>query len=154
MFAGGHWRVWDRELNQWLGDPFPGYPDEFLRELNGSSDVRSFHEQPSSEDRTGGLIRVAYLTVSGAVLGGPLAVWLLLPEPPGPGEGGCGLEVLGAFLFGPLVGALVGGLLGLTAGLLFNSVVCRMSSKPKPAATDFFGDQIDRTGPELPRRQM
>jgi hypothetical protein len=123
MFAGGHWRVWDRNRNQWVTDLLPSYPDELLGDLNGPTSVSSVHEQPSDEDETERLIRVAYLTASGAVLGGPLVVWLLLPGPPGPGEAGCGLEVLGAFLFGPLVGALVGGLLGLTAGLLFNSLV-------------------------------
>ncbi len=103
MVAAGNWRVWDRDRSQWVTDLLPSYPDELLRDLNGPASVPSVHEQPSDEGPTERLIRVAYLTASGAALGGPIAVWLFLPEPPGPGEAGCGLEVLGAFLFGPLV---------------------------------------------------
>jgi hypothetical protein len=127
MVGGGHWRVWDRELNQWLGEPFPSYPDQLLRDLNGLSRSLLSHDLPRGEDRPGGWIRVAYLAVAGAVLGGPIAVWLLLPGPPGPGEAGCGNDVLGALLFGPILGALAGGLLGFTAGLLFNVFNSRAS---------------------------
>ncbi len=82
------------------------------------------------------LIRLAYLTVCGAVLGGPLAVWLLMPGLPGPGEAGCGNEVLGAFLFGLPGGALLGGLLGLTAALILNRWVYRLRWGSEPGATD------------------
>ncbi len=122
-FSSGNWRVWDKDRKQWVGDLFPGYPDELLRDLNSSPTMHSYREQASGEDRPRGLVRVAYIAVSGAVLGGYFAPWLLWPSPPGPGEYGCGNEILGALLLGPPLGALVGGLVGLAAGLLFNRAV-------------------------------
>ncbi len=144
MFAGGHWRVWDRELHEWLGDTFPSYPNELLRSLKGPPTVNSFQEQPPEEDRTGGRIRVGYFAAAGAALAVPLAVWLLLPGPPSPGEEEePGPAILAAFIFGPVVGALVGGLLGRTVGRLFNRWVRRRSSTPRPAVMDDPGDACD-----------
>jgi hypothetical protein len=142
-FSGGNWRVWDKDRKQWVGDLFPSYPDALLKDLNNSPTMDSYHEQASGEDRPRGLVRVAYIAVSGAVLGGYFAPWLLLPGPAGPGEAGCGNEVLGALLLGPPLGAFVGGLVGLAAGLLLNRAVYHMPSKPKPDATYSFSDQND-----------
>ena len=131
-FYGGNWRVWDENSKQWVGDLFPSYPDELLRDLNSSPAMHSHHEQAVCEDRPSKSVRVAYVAVSGAVLGGYFAPWLLLPGPAGPGEAGCGNEVLGALLLGPPLGALVGGLIGLAAGFTFLSVCALPLTLPRP----------------------
>jgi hypothetical protein len=117
MLSRGDWRIWDWELGTWLEGDFPGYPEERLRGLNGQPGFPPWSGDSPIGGGSGGLARIGYFAACGAALGGPLAVWLLLPGPPGPGEGGCGLEVLGAFVFGLPGGALLGGLIGLLVAL-------------------------------------
>ena len=33
--AGTGWRVWDRKMKKWWGNPFPEFPERLLNELNG-----------------------------------------------------------------------------------------------------------------------
>jgi hypothetical protein len=33
--AGRGWRVWDRKISRWWGNPFADYPEALLAELNG-----------------------------------------------------------------------------------------------------------------------
>ena len=131
-----------RTASSGLGICFPQAILMCFKDLNSSPlTMHSYHEQAYGEDRPRGLVRVAYVAVSGAVL-------VVISPARGCScrdrrvqvVAGCGNEVLGALLLGPPLGALVGGLVGLAAGLLLNRArtTCPPSQSltpPTPSAT-------------------
>jgi hypothetical protein len=34
--SGQGWRIWDRTVKRWWGNPYEHYPDQLLTELNGA----------------------------------------------------------------------------------------------------------------------
>ncbi len=149
LFGSGHWRIWDRNLHQWLAEQFSSYPDQTLRDLNGRAIVTLRNGQGSRDHPRAELPHLVCLTFFGAILGGLMGVWLLMRAQSPQDEDGCGLFVAYLTIIVLFVGAILGGLLCLTAGLLYNTVADRRAFRSMAAAFDTFWEECpdDPPGP-------